>query len=178
MNATTKLKITGVALIVALYAGSTVTAMAEGDHMKGDGHDHAKSEGHMKGDGHDHGKMDADGHNHGGENAAAHAKHHPKPAHGGVVLELDEHHGELVVKDGKIALYLSNHDGKMEPAKGFSATAMVLTAQGRQGPVTLAAAGDNKLESTTPVTAGAGARVIITLKDPHGHMTQGRYQMP
>ncbi len=148
------------------------------------GHDHGK--GHSDGDGHKHDAMkEGDGHAHGDkhhdgghEKAKDHAKHHPEPAHGGVVLELDDHHGELVVADGKLALFMSDHDGHKTSAKGFSATAMIITAQGRHGPLTLASVGDNKLETAMPAKVGPGARVIITLKDPHGHMSQARYQMP
>jgi len=109
---------------------------------------------------------------------AGHAAHHPKAAHGGVVLEIKDHHGELVAKYGKITLYMSDHDGHAAPAKGFSATAMVLGSQGRQGPIKLTATTDNKLESSVPVKATSGSRIAITLKDPHGHMAQAGYQMP
>ena len=91
MKSTKTLKIAGAALIAVLYAGAPAA-------LAGEGHDHGKMDGH----GHDHGKMGDDGHGHGSESAADHAKHHPKPSHGGVVLELADHHGELVVKDGKL----------------------------------------------------------------------------
>ena len=163
-------KLASLAFAAALSIGAANIALAA------DAHDHGK--GHSDGDGHAHdGHMD-DKHDHGSEDAAGHAKHHPDPNHGGVVLELDDHHGELVIKDGKITLFLTNHDGKTEPAKGFEGTAMILTSQGRHGPLTLADAGGNKLEAATTVAVGSGARVIITLKDPHGHTSQARYQMP
>jgi len=169
-----------IALLSGLaLASPTIQAHEDHDHKAGhshnDGHKHMEDSHKMHGEHGEHGDKHHDGDH---EKAGEHAKHHPKPAHGGVVLEIHDHHGELVAKEGKIALYMSDHDGHAAPAKGFSATAMVLGAQGRQGPITLAPAGDNKLESTSPVKTPAGARIIITLKDPHGHMTQARYQMP
>lgn len=144
----------------------------EGEHARGSHKGHEK---HMKHEGH----KDGDKHHGGGHEAKGeHAMHHPKAAHGGVVLEIEGHHAELVAKEGKITLYISDHDGHAAPAKGFSATAMVLGAQGRQGPIKLSAMGDNKLESTKAVKTTPGSRIIITLKDPHGHMSQARYQMP
>ena len=191
----TLLKLSSVALLASLYTSGITLAQAEDGHNHGAGHSHGDGhnhkdekkhdhgKGHSDGDGHDHDKHGShDGHgdkHHDGahESAADHAKHHPKPAHGGVVLEIKDHHGELVFADGKIALYMSDHDGHKAPAKGFSATAMILSTQGRQGPIKLVDAGDNKLQSTKDVTAASGARVILTLKDPHGHMVQTRYQM-
>jgi hypothetical protein len=189
-------KFSSLAVLACLYVGSSTVAYA-GDghdhgagHAHGDGHNHKDEKkhdhgkGHSDGDGHGHDKKmgDHDGHgdkHHDGkhETAADHAKHQPKAAHGGVVLEINDHHGELVFADGKIALYMSDHDGHEAPAKGFTATAMILSTQGRQGPIKLVDAGGNKLQSTKDVTAASGARVILTLKDPHGHMVQTRYQM-
>ena len=196
METFTKRLFLGAALSAGLSLSVISSILADGHdhkmekgHTKGDGHKHGSHEGHkdhkghMKGDehkGHKHheGHKDAAGHDHGHESASAHAKHHPDPSHGGVVLEIGEHHGELVVKDGKVALFLSDHDGKAVAAKGFSAMAIILTSQGRVGPLKMVAKTPASLEA--PVSAGglAGARIIITLKDPHGHMTQARYQMP
>lgn len=174
MKLSQTLKIAGIVLAGTIYMGSPMAAFSA-----------EEMSGHKAGAGHDHGKVhkaddhkDADGHDHGHENAAEHAKHHPKPSHGGVVLEMDEHHGELVIKDGMMSLYMSDHDGKPASAKDFSATAMILTATGRQGPVNLAPSDGNKLTSADKIKTGAGTRIIITLKDPHGHMTQARHQMP
>ena len=156
-------------------------AMDNHDHMKGhshgdgDGHKHKEDE-HKKHDMHGkHGGKHHDGHD---EHKKDHAKHHPSPSHGGVIMELHDHHGELVAKDGRIVLHLTDHDGHTAPAKGFSATAMVLAAQGRQGPISLKPTEKNRLESSKAVNVPSGARIIITMKDPHGHMTQARYQMP
>lgn len=119
-----------------------------------------------------------DKHDHANEDATSHKDHHPKPEHGGVVLEIGEHHGELVLSDGKIQLFLSNHDGKHIAPKGFRAVAMVLSGKERQGPLELQSVEDNFLQSAAPVSQVKGARVVITLTDPHGHSSQARYQMP
>ncbi|MCF6198757.1 MAG: hypothetical protein L3J67_05075 [Hyphomicrobiaceae bacterium] len=151
-------------------------------HGPSDGHMHNadKHQGHKGHQGEQKGHKGHGDQHHGDahEAKADHATHHPKAAHGGVVLEIDKHHGELVAKDGKITLYISDHDGHAATGKDFSATAMVLGAQGRQGPIKLAATTDNKLESSVPVKTEPGSRIVITLKDPHGHMAQARYQMP
>ncbi len=191
----TTLKLSGLLLVASLYGAGTSLSYAadehnhEKNHSQEDGHNHKDEKKHDHGAGH----SDDDGHGHdmkkshaghgdkhsdgAHETADQHAKHHPKPAHSGVVLEIKDHHGELVFADGKIALYMSDHDGHAAPAKGFTATAMILSTQGRQGPIKLVDAGGNKLQSTDNVTAASGARVILTLKDPHGHMVQVRYQM-
>lgn len=151
-------------LFAAMLGGSITPTFAKDNH---EGHDHA-----TESKKHDH------DHDHSKEGTEKHAKHHPKAAHGGVVLEMDEYHGELVLNEQKIKLFLSNHDGKEVATKGFTAVVMILSAQGKQGPLKLQSVDGKLLQSTDPISNIKGARVIITLTDPHGHSSQVRYQMP
>ncbi len=166
------------ATTLVLNAPGAVRAQKEHDHMKGhsheDGHRHKEDE--HKGS-HKHGEHEGAPHEGHDKKNGKHAKHTFKQSHGGVVMELHDHYGELVTSDGMITLYMSNHNGHAIPAKGFSATVMVLGAQGRQGPITLNAAGGNRLKSTRPVETAPGSRIIVTVKDPEGHMSQARYQI-
>ena len=158
--------VTGFAFVAFFaFAGATVSISSLQAQDGHEGHSH-DAEGHK------------DKHDHANENAAAHKDHHPEPKNGGVVLEIGEHHGELVLTDGKIQLFLSNHDGEKIAPNGFSAVAMVLSAQGRQGPLKLQSVEEKYLQSSEPVAEVDGARVVITLTDPHGHSSQARYQMP
>lgn len=111
---------------------------------------------------------DHDHKGHGGDDVKAH--------HGGLVQELGDRHAELVISDGKIAVFLSDHDGKDVAVTGFKAEALVLAGSQRQGPYTLAAAGDAKLQGDVPAPA-KGAHVIVTLTDPSGKATQARYEI-
>jgi hypothetical protein len=158
----------------AVQNGAVTPTLAEEKH---EGHDHETES--KKHEGHDHaaeGKKHK--HDHSKEGANEHAKHHPKAANGGVVLEIDEYHGELVLNDGKIKLFLSDHDGKDVATKGFTAIAMILSAQGKQGPLKLLSVDEKYLQSSDSISNVNGARVIITLTDPHGHSSQVRYKMP
>ena len=158
--------VTGFAFVAFFaFAGATVSISSLQAQDGHEGHSH-EAEGHK------------DKHDHSNENAAAHKDHHPEPKNGGVVLEFGEHHGELVLTDGKIQLFLSDHDGKSIAPKGFSAVAMILSAQGRQGPFKLQGIDENFLQSSEPIAEVDGVRVVITLTDPHGHSSQARHQMP
>lgn len=158
-----------VVITAALFTGAIIKTPSLHAQDKHEGHNHDEED--KK---HDHDSS----HDHGKENTDAHEKHHPKPMNGGVILEINEYHGELVLTDGKIKLFLSNHDGKNIATKDFTAIAMVLSAQGRQGPIKLQSVNDEYLQSSDLISDVNGARVIITLTDPHGHSAQARYQMP
>lgn len=122
-----------------------------------------------------------EGHKHGpGEGHEEHAHeggHHMDAHHGGVVAEVGDAHGELVIKDGKVTLYLTSHEGKELPAEGYRAMVLVLNGSARQGPVNLAHAGGNKLEGAAELDLAPGAKAIVTLMDPKGKGAQGRYAL-
>ena len=108
----------------------------------------------------------------------ADGKHaHPKAKHGGIMDDIGEYHAELLIKDGKIAIFLSDHDGKEAVADGFKATVLITAGSKREGPFQLTAAGGNKLEGAGPAPTAAGARAIVTLTDKAGKSVQERYEL-
>jgi hypothetical protein len=112
-------------------------------------------------------------HDHG---AAGHKHNHPTAQHGGVLEDVGEYHVEMVVKDGKITLYLRDHEAKDTVTEGFKASVLLTAGQQRVGPVELAPVGPNKLEG--PVAAiPAGANAILTLTDKSGVAAQGRFKL-
>lgn len=112
-------------------------------------------------------------HDHG---AAGHKHNHPTAQHGGVLEDVGEFHVEMVVKDGKITLYLRDHEAKDAATDGFKASVLLTAGSQRVGPVELGPIGPNKLEG--PVAAiPAGATAILTLTDKAGAAAQGRFKL-
>ena len=113
------------------------------------------------------------GHDHGG---AGHKHTHPTALNGGVLEDVGEFHVELLVKDGKITLFLRDHEAKDAATEGFKASVLLTAGSQRVGPVELAPSGTNKLEG--PVAAvPAGATAILTLTDKGGVAAQGRFKL-
>lgn len=112
-------------------------------------------------------------HDHG---AAGHKHNHPTAQHGGILEDVGEYHVELVVKDGKITLYLRDHEAKDAASEGFKASVLLTAGQQRVGPVELAPVNPNKLEGPVPAIPG-GATAILTLTDKSGAAAQGRFKL-
>jgi hypothetical protein len=85
----------------------------------------------------------------------------PIPSHGGVIQAVGETWLELVVKNGKIELYLED-DGDPMPSSGVSGTVSVA---GKPGELALSPAGDNKLEAKGAVAPGARLTTKLLLAD-------------
>jgi hypothetical protein len=85
----------------------------------------------------------------------------PIASHGGVVQAVGETWLELVVKNGKIELYLED-DGDPMPSTGVSGTVSVA---GKPGEFSLVPAGDNKLEAKGAVPAGANVTAKLLMAD-------------
>lgn len=105
---------------------------------------------------------DHQGHDHDKKKGAAHA-HDAKPAYDGIVTQVNDIHYELVAKPDSLTLYVRDH-GKPVNVKGATASIMLLSANDKKE-VSLAPAGDNKLEAkgSFPVASGTKALVSITL---------------
>ena len=110
---------------------------------------------------------------HGG---ASHKHSHPTAQHGGVLEDVGEFHVEMVTKDGKITLYLRDHDAKDAATEGFKASVLLTAGSQRIGPIEVKPSGANKMEG--PVGAvPAGANAILTLTDKGGTAAQGRFKL-
>lgn len=110
-----------------------------------------------------------------GHGHADHKHNHPTAQHGGILEDVGEYHVELVVKDGKITLYLRDHEAKDAASEGFKASVLLTAGQQRVGPIELAPVAPNKLEGAAAVPAGATA--ILTLTDKGGTAAQGRFKL-
>lgn len=91
----------------------------------------------------------------------AHSHGTPVANHGGVVQAVGETWLELVVKGGKVELYLED-DGDPMPSAGVSGT---LNVAGKPGELTLTPAGGNKLEATGAVPTGAKVTAKLLMAD-------------
>ncbi|WP_041316892.1 hypothetical protein [Hyphomicrobium nitrativorans] len=105
----------------------------------------------------------------------AHAHDHA-PKHGGIVEHSSHHHLELVAEDGTLRLYVTDEAGKPEPVEGAKATATVLS-EGKTEAVTLAHAGENRLEGTGSFKATKGTTVVVTLTLPDHGAEQARFRL-
>jgi len=112
-------------------------------------------------------------HDHG---AAGHKHNHPTAQHGGILEDVGEFHVEMVVKDGKITLYLRDHEAKDAATDGFKASVLLTAGSQRVGPVELKPAGTNKIEGPV-ATVPPGATAIVTLTDKGGVAAQGRFKL-
>ena len=104
-----------------------------------------------------------------------HKHTHPTAQHGGILEDVGEFHVELVAKDGKITLYVRDHDAKDAATDGLKASVLVTAGSQRIGPVEVKSAGGNKMEGASAVPAGATA--ILTLTDKDGKTAQGRFKL-
>ena len=111
-----------------------------------------------------------------GHGGAEHKHSHPVPKHGGILEDVGEFHVEMVSKDGKIMLFLRDHEAKDAVTDGMKASALITAGSQRVGPVEIKPAGGNKMEGV--VTAiPAGATAILTLTDKTGTSAQGRFKL-
>lgn len=86
---------------------------------------------------------------------------HHKPKYGGVVKEVKEIQYELVAKSDSIAIFVEDHGKKLD-TKGATAKVTLLTGKDKSE-VTLAPAGDNKLEAKGTFMVGKGTRAVAVV---------------
>ena len=85
-----------------------------------------------------------------------------KPKYGGIVKEVDEIQYELVAKPDRVTLYLEDHGRKLD-SKGTTAK-VTLRAGSERSEVSLAPAGDNRLEATGSFKVAPGTVAIAQVK--------------
>lgn len=107
---------------------------------------------------------------------AGHKHTHPTPQHGGILEDVGEYHAELLIKDGKIALFLRDEDAKDVDIQGFKASVLITAGSQRLGPFELKPAGKGLEAPASGVPAGATA--ILTLTDKGGTAAQARFKLP
>lgn len=105
----------------------------------------------------------------------AHA-HSEKPRHGGQVVEAGDLHVELLVKDGQVLVYVSDH-GKPLPLSGASGRLVTLGQAGRHD-VDLAVRPDaGALSVAVPPSLKAGDKLVVMLNLSGRKPIQARFVM-
>jgi hypothetical protein len=108
--------------------------------------------------------------------AAAHAHaEHGKPQFGGVVAEAGEAQFEIVAKDGKITVHVSNHGAPVDTA-GAKRQADGAGRRTAKSEIVLKPAGKNLLQAAG--NAPSGAKLLINVQLPGKKALQARAVMP
>jgi hypothetical protein len=103
--------------------------------------------------------------------AAAHAHaEHGQPQFGGVVAEAGEVQFEVVARDGKITVHVSNHDNPVDVG-GASGKLIVLSGTQRSE-IDLKPVGGNRLEGLGRIASGD--KLLVTLQWPGKKPLQAR----
>ncbi len=87
--------------------------------------------------------------------------HGAQAKHGGVVQSAGDLSFEMVLKDGKVVIYVDDH-GAARNTAGASGSLTVLSGATRSAAV-LAPGGANMLSSTTPVKLALGAKAVASI---------------
>lgn len=93
--------------------------------------------------------------------------------HGGQVRMAGPYHYELVVGEGVLQVYLTDHAGQRVPSQGVHGNAVVL----RNGKVSipLTSAGEHHLEGRGEFASGPDMKVVVSLTFPDGNAWQARF---
>lgn len=101
--------------------------------------------------------------------AMAHAEH-GQPQFGGVVAEAGEAQFEVVGKDGRLVVHVTNHGSPLDTT-GASGKLTVLAGSAKQE-YALKPAGGNRLEGSG--SYGAGAKLLLQVQLPGKKLLQAR----
>jgi hypothetical protein len=104
--------------------------------------------------------------------ASAHA---PKPRHGGAIVLAGSYHVELVIKDGQVDIYLTDHNDKPVAATGRKGVA-ILTAGDKSVRVPLEPIGAERLTGKSAEALSAAAKGVVQIVEPTGATVQARFQ--
>jgi len=98
-----------------------------------------------------------------------------KGPNGGLRVDAGKYHAELVT-DGspKVAVFLTDAEGKPVPAAGFKGNA-ILVIDGKPQRVALEPTDGSKLTGTAPVAVSAGVKGAVQLTAPDGTTAQAKY---
>jgi hypothetical protein len=106
----------------------------------------------------------------------ANADAQTKGPNGGVVVKVEDHPIEFVVRNQEIVFYVGDHDGKPTPTKGLKARAIVQDG-GKTVTITLSPAAPNMFVGKLAAPLGAKARVAFS-SFVDGHTLQARFVAP
>ncbi len=101
---------------------------------------------------------------------------------GGQLRMAGPYHFELVVDrtasgaaDAPVYVYLSDHAGNPQPAKGVTGTAILLSPKGKAS-VPLAADGESRLKGMGKYAADPALKAVVSLKFADGSTGQARFE--
>ena len=106
----------------------------------------------------------------------ANAEAQPKGPNGGVVVKVEGHPIEFVLREQEIVFYVGDDDGKPLPTKGLKARAIVQDG-GKTTTINLTPAAPNMLVGKLAAPMGPKARVVFS-SSVHGHSLQARFVAP
>jgi hypothetical protein len=101
--------------------------------------------------------------------------HESQGPNGGRIVDAGTFHVELVVKDTRVDVFLSDDDDKPVAPKGFKGTA-ILMAGGKAQRVPLGEADGTSLTGTSAVPLPADANGVVQLTTPDGKTAQGQFK--
>jgi len=93
--------------------------------------------------------------------------------HGGQVRMTGPYHYELVVGDGILRVYLTDHADQPLSSQGVSGNAVVL--RGGKATIPLTPAGEHHLEGQGNFASGPDMKVVVSLNFPDGNAWQARF---
>jgi hypothetical protein len=99
-----------------------------------------------------------------------------KGPNGGVVVKVEDHPVEFVLREQEIVFYVGDHDGRPTPTKGLKARAIVQVG-GKTMTISLSPAPPNMFVGKLAAPLGAKARVVFS-SFVDGHSLQARFVTP
>jgi hypothetical protein len=99
-----------------------------------------------------------------------------KGPNGGVVVKVEDHPVEFVLRDQQIVFYVGDHDGTPMPTKGLKARAIVQVG-GKTVTIALSPAPPNMFVGKLAAPLGPKARVVFS-SSIEGHNLQARFVTP
>lgn len=99
-----------------------------------------------------------------------------KGPNGGVVVKVEDHPVEFVLRDQQIVFYIGDHDGTPMPTKGLRARAIVQVG-GKTVTIALSPAPPNMFVGKLAAPLGPKARVVFS-SSVEGHNLQARFVTP
>jgi hypothetical protein len=93
--------------------------------------------------------------------------------HGGQVRMTGPYHYELVVGEGVLRVYLTDHADQPVSSQGVNGNAVVL--RGGKATVPLTPAGEHHLEGQGAFPSGPDMKVVVSLTFPDGNAWQARF---
>lgn len=93
---------------------------------------------------------------------------------GGQMADIGQNHGELVVQNNELTLFLTVGENQPVPVQGARATATVVSG-GAPETVQLQPAGSNVMKGRGTFAAARGMRVVVSLTLPGQRAAQARF---